>query len=152
MDAKAFEGLFELQFDAVYGYLARRVGPDLGRDLAAETFAQAFAGRRRFDPRRGELRPWLFGIAQNLLRRHYRDEERRLDALARVDLPSENVPPEEPRLASALALLAAEESATRCSCMRGPTCPTRRLRTRWGFLLAPSARACTAPALACVRR
>jgi RNA polymerase sigma factor (sigma-70 family) len=31
------------------------------------------------------------------------------DALARVDLPSENVPPEEPRLASALALLTAEE-------------------------------------------
>lgn len=109
MDANAFEGLFELHFDAVYGYIARRVGPDLGRDLAAETFAQAFAGRRRFDPRRGELRPWLFGFAQNLLRRHYRDEERRLDALARVDLPSENVPPEEPRLASALALLTAEE-------------------------------------------
>ena len=109
MDANAFERLFESHFDAVYGYLARRVGPDLGRDLAAETFAQAFAGRRRFDPRRGESRPWLFGIAQNLLRRHYRDEERRLDALARVDLPSENVPPEEPRLASALASLAAEE-------------------------------------------
>jgi RNA polymerase sigma factor (sigma-70 family) len=109
VDANTFEGLFELHFDAVYGYLARRVGPDLGRDLAAETFAQAFAGRRRFDPRRGESRPWLFGIAQNLLRRHYRDEERRLDALARVDFRREEVPPEEPRLASALASLTAEE-------------------------------------------
>lgn len=58
MDADAFERVFELHFDAVYGYLARRVGPELGRDLAAETFAQAFAGRRRFDPRRGEFQPW----------------------------------------------------------------------------------------------
>jgi len=109
VDEDAFERLFEVHFDAVYGYLARRIGPDLGRDLAAETFAQAFAGRRRFDPGRGELRAWLFGIAQTLLRRHYREEERRLGALARVDVPREGVPSEEPRLASALVSLAAHD-------------------------------------------
>lgn len=109
MDARAFERLFEQNVDDVYGYVARRVGPDLGRDLAAETFARAFAARRRFDPRRGEPRAWLFGIAQNLLRRHYRDEERRLRALARVEVPRDDVPAEEPRLAAALVALPADE-------------------------------------------
>jgi RNA polymerase sigma factor (sigma-70 family) len=107
--AEAFEELFERQFDSVYGYLARRVGPELGRDLASETFTRAFAARRRYDPARWEARPWLFGIANNLLRRHYRDEERRLQAFARLDVRDESVPQEEPRLADALARLPREE-------------------------------------------
>jgi RNA polymerase sigma factor (sigma-70 family) len=107
--AEAFEELFERQFDSIYGYLARRVGPDLGRDLASETFTRAFAVRKRYDPARGEPRAWLFGIANNLLRRHYRDEERRLRAFARLDVRHEAGPPEEPKLAHALATLPREE-------------------------------------------
>jgi RNA polymerase sigma-70 factor (ECF subfamily) len=57
--------------------------PALGDDLAAETFVLALDGRRRFDARQGQVRPWLFGIAANLLRRHRRDENRRLAAYAR---------------------------------------------------------------------
>ena len=109
MRAEAFEELFEREFDSVYGYLARRVGPELGRDLAAETFTRAFAAWKRYDPARGGVRPWLHGIANNLLRRHYRDEERRLRALARLDVRREDTPPEEPRLAGALATLPPEE-------------------------------------------
>jgi RNA polymerase sigma-70 factor (ECF subfamily) len=107
--AEAFEELFERQFDSIYGFLARRVGPELGRDLASETFTRAFAARKRYDPARGEARAWLFGIASNLVRRHYRDEERRLRALARLDVRREETPPEEPRLADALATLSREE-------------------------------------------
>jgi RNA polymerase sigma-70 factor (ECF subfamily) len=113
--AESFEELFELHFDAIYGYLARRVGPDLARDLASETFTRAFAGRGRYDPRHGGVRPWLFGIASNLLRRHYRDEERRLRALTRLGVretgspPEEPRPAEEPRLAEALGALSADE-------------------------------------------
>lgn len=104
------EGLFEGSFDAVYGYLARRVGAELARDPAAETFVQALAGRRRFDPGRGDARGWLFGIAQNLLRRHYREEERRLAAFARLDAPGEMAASGgESDMASALARLSVEE-------------------------------------------
>lgn len=109
MKADAFEELFELHFDAIYGYLARRVGPDLARDLASETFTRALAARKRFDPVRGEPRAWLHGIAHNLLRRHYRDEERRLRALARLGVREEGGPAEEPRLAEALGRLSPEE-------------------------------------------
>ena len=104
-----FEALFEDHFDAIYGYLARRVGPDLARDLAAETFARAYAGRKRFDPHRGGPRAWLFGVAHNLLRRHYRDEERRLQAFARVEVPRYEAAPHEPLLAEALSVLSREE-------------------------------------------
>lgn len=106
MDSERFERLFEDSFDSLYGYLARRVGPELARDLAAETFAS----RRRFDFERGEARAWLFGIAQNLLRRHYRDEERRLRLLARLDPPAHLAAyPEESHIASALTALSVEE-------------------------------------------
>jgi RNA polymerase sigma factor (sigma-70 family) len=107
--AEAFEALFELHFDVVYGYLARRVGADIGRDLASETFLRAFAARKRYDAARGEVRPWLFGIANNLLHRHHRDEERRLRAFARLDARQEDLPPGEPRLAQALVALPREE-------------------------------------------
>lgn len=107
--ADAFEELFERHFDAIYGYLARRVGPDLGRDLASETFTRAFAARKRYDASRSGERPWLFGIANNLLRRHYRDEERRLRALARLDVRRDDVSPDAPRLAGALGALPCEE-------------------------------------------
>jgi RNA polymerase sigma-70 factor (ECF subfamily) len=104
-----FEALFEDHFDAIYGYLARRVGPELARDLAAETFTRAYAGRKRFDPERGEPRAWLFGIANNLLRHHYRDEERRLRAFARVEPPVGDARPDEPAVAEALSVLSREE-------------------------------------------
>jgi RNA polymerase sigma-70 factor (ECF subfamily) len=107
--AEDFEGLFERHFDAIYGYLARRVGPELGRDLASETFTRAFAARRHYDALRGEVRPWLFGIASNLLRRHYRDEERRLRAFAQLDVRRDDVSHDEPRLADALAVLSRDE-------------------------------------------
>jgi RNA polymerase sigma factor (sigma-70 family) len=104
-----FEELFEDHFDAIYGYLARRVGPDLARDLAAETFTRAYAGRKRFDPSRGQPRAWLFGVAHNLLRRHYRDEERRLRAFARVEGTRYEDAPHEPLVAEALSVLSREE-------------------------------------------
>jgi RNA polymerase sigma factor (sigma-70 family) len=79
-----FAQIFERHHDAVRSYLVRRVG-ERGDELAAEVFIRAFELRRRFDPDRGEVRAWLFGIAANLIRRHKRDEQRRLAALARLD-------------------------------------------------------------------
>lgn len=67
----------------VFGFLARRVGRSLAEDLLADTFTQAIASQSDFDPGLGSVRVWLFGIASNLVRRHWRTEERRLRALAR---------------------------------------------------------------------
>jgi RNA polymerase sigma-70 factor (ECF subfamily) len=51
----------------------------------------------------------LFGIANNLLRRHYRDEERRLAAFSRVDTPRDQAAADEPLVAEALSVLSREE-------------------------------------------
>ena len=83
-DPAAFVAVFERHFDVVYGYLARRVGPALAEELAAETFTTAFEKRRRCWQDVADARPWIFGIAVNLLRTRYRKERRELRALART--------------------------------------------------------------------
>jgi RNA polymerase sigma factor (sigma-70 family) len=83
-DAEAFVAIFERHFHEIHRYLARRVGGELADDLAAEAFAEAFRVRARYRPLTPDARPWLYGIAANLLYKHRRSEARRLRALART--------------------------------------------------------------------
>ena len=78
----AFEPIFDRHFGAVHRYLHRRAGRDLADELAAETFALAFA-RRESCRASGSVLPWLYGIATNLLHRHRRAERRQLHAYSR---------------------------------------------------------------------
>lgn len=80
----AFAALFERYADDIHRYVARRLGADVADDLMAETFVIAFQRRRRYDPSQPHARPWLYGIATNLVGRHRRTEARRLRALSRV--------------------------------------------------------------------
>jgi RNA polymerase sigma factor (sigma-70 family) len=75
-----FEVLFERHAPTVLRYLQLRVGHSLAEELMAETFVRAFDARGRFDSRRASALPWLYGIASNLIRMHFRTEERRLRA------------------------------------------------------------------------
>lgn len=75
--------LYEAHVDAIHAYAARRIGRELAADVTAETFRIAIDQRHSFDPERGSARAWLFGIATNLIRRHWRTEERRSRAMAR---------------------------------------------------------------------
>lgn len=78
----AFAPIFDRHFDAVHAYLQRRIGPDLADELAAQTFLVAFDNRTRYDSSRPNARPWLFGIATNLLLHHRRHAARELRAYA----------------------------------------------------------------------
>jgi len=84
-DAQAFSVVVERHFADVHRYLARRVGSDRADDLAAQAFAVAFRRRRDFDASADSARPWLFGIATNVLRNQLRSERRMLAAIARLD-------------------------------------------------------------------
>ena len=84
-DPPSFGRLFDRHAADVRGYLARRVGVDLADDLVGQVFLTAFESRHRYEPSRAEVRPWLFGIATNLVRRHRRVEARGLAATARLD-------------------------------------------------------------------
>ena len=88
----AFAPIFDRHFDAVHHYLHRRAGADLADELAAETFLIAFEQRDRYVARDGVgVRPWLYGIATNLLRRRWRVEQRRLRAYGRTGIDEATV-------------------------------------------------------------
>ena len=57
---------------AVHAFLARRAGPQVAADLLGEVWLRAFAGRGGYDPAHQDARPWLYGIARNVLRAHWR--------------------------------------------------------------------------------
>jgi RNA polymerase sigma factor (sigma-70 family) len=70
-DPAAFAAVFDRHWPAIHRWCVSRAGP-VGEDLAAETFRIAFDERARFDPRYDDARPWLYGIATNLVRREFR--------------------------------------------------------------------------------
>jgi RNA polymerase sigma-70 factor (ECF subfamily) len=82
-EPEAFATLFDRHASAVHRYLGRRVG-ELADDLLSETFLIAFRRRAAYRPERVEVRPWLIGIATNLVHGHVRAERRRYRALARA--------------------------------------------------------------------
>jgi RNA polymerase sigma factor (sigma-70 family) len=79
----AFGELYDRHGPDIYRYAARRAGDFAAEDVMAETFLVAFESRSTFRGPAEAVRPWLFGIATNLLRRHHRAEARMLRALAR---------------------------------------------------------------------
>lgn len=113
---EAFGELFERHALELHRFLSRRLG-DLADDLLGEVFAVAFERRASYQAQLSDARPWLFGIATNLVRRHHRAESTRYRALARVpvalvalDSSEEAVASVDtaalrPRLAQALAAL-----------------------------------------------
>lgn len=120
-DPAGFEAAFQQHFPPVYRFIARRVGPALAEDLAAETFATAYRRRAAFDPGRASLRSWLYGIAANLVRNHWRAEQHLLALDARlvpeVDPSGSSAAVDErvtaamlaPRLAAGLAQLTGDQ-------------------------------------------
>lgn len=83
-DPGQFAMVYERHFRDIYRYVAGRLDTQAADDIAADTFLVAFRQRNRFDPGRGGLRPWLFGIATNLVAQHRRQEARHYKTLARA--------------------------------------------------------------------
>lgn len=123
-DPDAFGLVFERHYDAIHGYLQRRLDGQFADELAAQTFLVAFDSRSRFERGRPDARPWLFGIATNLARNHRRREVVELRAVAAltpeggvgVDGVEARIDAERLRgpLAQALAELPTEESDVLC--------------------------------------
>ncbi|MCO5992548.1 RNA polymerase sigma factor [Actinoallomurus rhizosphaericola] len=84
-DPEWFTVLYDRYAEDVHRYIAGRLGREHADDLTADVFLVAFRKRSSFDPARGSLKPWLFGIATKIVYRHRRSEGRRLKALARMN-------------------------------------------------------------------
>ncbi|MEV0819661.1 RNA polymerase sigma factor [Nonomuraea rubra] len=84
-----FGEIYDRYFAEIHAYLGRRLDHQTADDLASEVFLTAFRKRRTFDRERGEVRPWLYGIATNLIALHRRTESRKLAALRRSSAAEE---------------------------------------------------------------
>jgi RNA polymerase sigma factor (sigma-70 family) len=71
-DGESFVEVISRHEVAVGAYLARRVGREVAEDLLGEVWVAAYASRGRYDRSFFGARPWLFGVAQNTLRRYWR--------------------------------------------------------------------------------
>jgi RNA polymerase sigma-70 factor (ECF subfamily) len=80
----AFAVVFDRHATTVHRYRTRRVGHDEADALLGETFRIAFERRASYDVERAEARPWLYGIATNLVARHRGPDARRVRATTRL--------------------------------------------------------------------
>ena len=75
-EPERFSAIFDRHAPHIMRYLAHRVGRQTADDLVAETFLVAFRARKKYDVDRPDARPWLYGIATNLVRRRQREDGR----------------------------------------------------------------------------
>jgi len=67
-DPRRFAALYDLHFERVYAYVARRVGNRAeAEDVTSEVFHQALASLPRFEWRGAPFAAWLYRIAANAI-------------------------------------------------------------------------------------
>jgi RNA polymerase sigma factor (sigma-70 family) len=71
-DEDAFVEVVRRHEAAVGAYLARRAGREVAEDLLGDVWVAALGSRAAYDRSFPDARPWLFGVAHNALRRHWR--------------------------------------------------------------------------------
>jgi len=71
----AFAELYDRHAAIIHRYASRRIG-EAADDIMSETFLVAFERRAAFDESATDARPWLYGIATTLLKKHRRQEAR----------------------------------------------------------------------------
>ena len=92
-DAAAWDEFYEEHVRELYGFVFRLVrgDPQTAADVFQDTWLDAISHIGQFDPKRGELRSWLFGIARRRVVLHWRQRLARGDmaAAARAEIPVE---------------------------------------------------------------
>lgn len=97
-EPRAFAAIFDRHAALLFRFLIRRTGRDAADELLGETFRIAFERRDKFDTTYASARPWIYGIATNLIAKHRRSQARRAKATARLP-----VSPAHDELADAVA-------------------------------------------------
>jgi RNA polymerase sigma-70 factor (ECF subfamily) len=95
-EPETFGAVFERHAHELLGYFARRtLDPEAAADLVAETFAEAFASRRRFRDQGLGGTGWLYGIARHQLSRYFRRGSVDSRARRRLGMPEREVSAED---------------------------------------------------------
>jgi RNA polymerase sigma-70 factor (ECF subfamily) len=67
-DPDAFELFYREHLEVVLRFITRRVvDPHLAADLTADVFLAVIDNAASYDPRRGDPRAWVFGVARNVV-------------------------------------------------------------------------------------
>jgi RNA polymerase sigma-70 factor (ECF subfamily) len=89
-DPELFALIFERHYRDVHRFVVAAVGASDAPDLAAEVFLRAFASRHRYRSSYPSARPWLWGIASNLIAGYYRSRSRKARAYRRMSTDPES--------------------------------------------------------------
>jgi RNA polymerase sigma factor (sigma-70 family) len=91
MQKDDFERLYEEEAQGLLGFLVYRTGDrTMAEDVLADAFERVLRSRRRFDPRRGSGKTWLYTVALNRLRDLQRRSQTERRALERIAAGSES--------------------------------------------------------------
>jgi RNA polymerase sigma-70 factor (ECF subfamily) len=72
-----FSLIYERYHTDIFRYIARRLGSDVAGDVASDVFTAAFRRRHTYKLEVPMCRPWLYGIASNLVRDALRRQKRK---------------------------------------------------------------------------
>jgi hypothetical protein len=78
---EAFAAVVHRHGPAVHAYLVRRSDGQTADDLFGEVWLRAFRSRHSYNPQWHSARPWLYGIARNVLRAEWQRREPGCDRL-----------------------------------------------------------------------
>jgi RNA polymerase sigma factor (sigma-70 family) len=81
---ECFAEIYDRHAEGIYRYAARRLGQQAAADVMSEVFLAAFRNRQRYDTGRDDARPWLYGIAINVISQYQRAQRRHARMLAAV--------------------------------------------------------------------
>jgi RNA polymerase sigma-70 factor (ECF subfamily) len=108
--AVRFAAVYEDCYGAIHAYASRRVGAEAADEIAAESFLVAW---RKFDAVPSDPLPWLYGVARNVLARHYESNRRQREARAVLERERRPADPvqegDDPRLWEAWARLSSSD-------------------------------------------
>ena len=79
-----FAVIFDRYFAEIHRYAERRLGTEAADEIASDTFLTAFGKRERYRAGQRNARPWLYGIATNLIGKHRRRSSSALRAYQRA--------------------------------------------------------------------
>lgn len=104
-DPEALEQFFDAYFERIWSYVRGMVRSDhLAEDLTQDIFLLLYRGLPTYDPERS-LRPWVFTVAINRVRDHWRSRAHRdglreasIDEEDAVEIEGEDLAPELPLL------------------------------------------------------
>ena len=95
-DPEAFAAFYEQHAEPLLRFFARRtLDPEAAAELMSETFAEAFASRRRFKDRGQGASGWLYGIGKHQLSHYFRRGAVDARARRKLGMPERTVSTED---------------------------------------------------------